>query len=94
VSSAPALIAGGEPPALLATRVGVHRLDGERLAVANLFDDAESDVGRRGGGDWSPPDAAASASAAGHAITWWCLLAALAAVVGEWLVWARRGESA
>jgi hypothetical protein len=93
-SSPPVLIASGEPPALLATRVGVHRLDGERVAVANLFDDGESDVGREGDGDWSPPGAATAVTAPGQVITWWCLLAALVAVVAEWLVWARRGEPA
>jgi hypothetical protein len=94
-ASGPALVASGDPPVLLATKVGVHRLDGEQIAVANLFDDAESDVGRRGDGDWSPlADASTSASDAGRAVGWWCLLVALAVVVLEWLVWAWRGETA
>src|SRR4029450_4987218 len=56
VGAAPGVLAVGAPAAVLAERAGVPRvptgIGGERLVLANLSDDAESDVGRDGGGTW------------------------------------------
>jgi len=89
----PALVVA--PSALLATRVGVHRLEtdgGAERAVANLFDDDESDVGRSGARAWTPAARSSSAPVRGRSIGWWCVLAALALALVEWLAWAQRGE--
>jgi len=91
-TAVPALVVA--PAALLATRVGVHRLaseGGTRVAVANLFDDDESDVGRTGARAWTSP-ASAPSGARGRSVGWWCVLAALALAIVEWLAWAERGE--
>jgi hypothetical protein len=93
VAAAPGLRAIGDPAVVLAERTGVHRVrtagGAERLVLANLFDEAESDVGRDGGGAW--PAAAAPApetSAPGQAdLSWWFYAAAAALLTLEWLVW-------
>jgi hypothetical protein len=83
----------GDPAVVLAEHAGVHRVrmasGAQRLVLANLFDEAESDVGRDGGGVW--PATAAPApekTAAGPTdLSWWFYVAAAALLVLEWLVW-------
>ena len=88
----------GNPPVLLAERVGTYRVGppgGERLVFANLFDDRESDIGRDGGGEWPATALAAGMaptppSAGKREIGWWLYAAAAALLAIEWLVWLRR----
>lgn len=82
--------------AVLATHVGVHEVRSNgvpTVVVANLFDDAESDVGRTNAHDSGSPAAPTPTARQGRDVTRWCLLAALVMAVVEWLVWARRGET-
>ena len=83
----------GDPPVLI-ERTGIQRL-GDRIVLANLFDDRESDIGRNGGGEW--PARARTAGAATvrggkREIGWWLYAAAAGLLVLEWLVWARRAR--
>jgi hypothetical protein len=87
------LRAVGDPPVVLAERAGVHRvhppIGAERLVLASLTSDTESDVGREGDHEW-PPTSAASATASAQPQTemsWWLYAAAAALLVLEWLVW-------
>ncbi len=83
----------GEPPVVLAERAGVHRLrparGPERLVLASLFDEGESDVGRDGGGAWSASGAPAEEVAArGRSdLSWWFYAAAAALLALEWVAW-------
>lgn len=83
---------GGEPPVVIAERAGVYKIGpagGERLVLANLFDDRESDVGRNGPAEWpatahqAPPAPAAS----GRPLAAWLYVAALVLLAGEWALW-------
>ncbi len=85
--------AAGSPPVVLATRAGIHRLrdagGGERLVLASLLDDAESNVGRAAGSDraatTSPPIAP---DAAGRRdLSRWLYTAAALLLALEWAVW-------
>lgn len=82
----------GEPPVVVAERAGVYTLGppgGERLVLANLFDDRESDVGRSGAAEWratAPPPPTAPA-ASGRPLAPWLYAAALALMAGEWALW-------
>jgi len=85
----------GDPAVLLAERAGTYRLGppgAERLVLANLLDDRESDIGRSGGGAWPAtvtlPTPVASRST--RELTWWLSLAAAALLALEWAVWCRR----
>jgi hypothetical protein len=95
VASAPGVRAAGDPSVVLAERAGVHRLRGsgrpERLVLASLLDEAESDVGRDGGGAWrAAARPVAEASVAGRAdLSWWLYDAAAALLVLEWVAWGR-----
>ena len=86
----------GDPAVVVADRVGTYRVGppgGERLVLANLFDERESDIGRRGAGE-TPPAAPApgqgTPTRARHEIGWWMYALAAALLALEWLVWTRR----
>ena len=88
-------VAEGEPAVLLAERTGVYRIgppEAERIVLANLFDDRESDIGRGGGGEWPASGRLpVPASAAGaREVGWWLYAAAAALLAVEWLVWLGR----
>jgi von Willebrand factor type A domain/Aerotolerance regulator N-terminal len=97
VGGVPGLLAVGDPAVVLAERAGVHRVPtgngGERLVLANLADDAESDVGRDGGGTWpASTTPAPRPGVAGRAdLSWWFYAAAAALLVLEWLAWGIAG---
>jgi len=85
----------GDPPVLLAERTGVAMLGppgAERMVLANLFDDRESDIGRSGGGEWparlrdQAPPPAEGGRRFGRAL----YAAALALMALEWAAWQRR----
>jgi hypothetical protein len=86
-------ITDGDPPIVVAERVGVHRL-GSDLVLANLFDDRESDVGRRNAAE-HPATARVpgEASPTRRELGWWLYLAGAALLVLEALAW-RREEAA
>jgi hypothetical protein len=84
----------GDPAVVTAERAGVFTVgpaDAERLVLANLFDDRESDIGRSGAGEWpatihdTPPTPLRS----GWPLTPWLYGAALALLAIEWLLWRR-----
>jgi len=82
----------GDPPVVVAERAGVYTLGppgGERLVLANLFDDRESDVGRSGAAEWraSARPASPAPTASGRPLAPWLYVAALAAMAGEWALW-------
>ena len=93
VMAAPGVLAVGDPAVVLAERAGLNSVTtaagSERLVLANLFDDAESDVGRDGAGTW--PASALPAPEPGSAgrtdLSWWFYAAAAALLALEWLVW-------
>jgi hypothetical protein len=89
------LFIAGDPAVLVADRAGVYRIGppgGERLVLANLFDERESDIGRRGAGESLPAAAPHAPEArARREVGWWLYLVAAALLATEWLVWARRG---
>jgi hypothetical protein len=85
---------GGEPPVLMAERAGVFRVGptgAERLVLANLLDDRESDVGRSGGGEWPATvrDAPPASPSAGRPLQPWLYAAALILLALEWALWRR-----
>jgi hypothetical protein len=89
----------GDPPVFLAERAGVYRVGpagGARLVLANLFDDRESDVGRKGARTWLAAGAplAAPPPPAPHELGWWLYLAAGGLLLLEWLAWARPARPA
>jgi hypothetical protein len=84
----------GDPAVVTAERAGVFTVgpaDAERLVLANLFDDRESDIGRSGAGEWpatihdTPPTPLRS----GWPLTPWLYGAALVLLAIEWLLWRR-----
>jgi hypothetical protein len=83
----------GDPAVVVAQRAGVQRVrtsqGGDRLVLANLFDAAESDVGRDGGGVWPATTTAAPATgmAGSRELSWWFYAAAAALLALEWAVW-------
>jgi VWA domain-containing protein/aerotolerance regulator-like protein len=81
---------GSDPPVVVAERVGFHRL-GEHPVAANLFDEAESDIGRSGDREWPATDRTAG-PIAGRAreISQWLYVAAASLLVAEWALWRRR----
>jgi len=84
----------GEPPVVTAARAGIARLGppgGERMVLANLFDDRESDIGRNDDGEWPATiqDAPVSPARRGRPLTLWVVAAALALLVVEWAAWRR-----
>jgi hypothetical protein len=84
----------GEPPVLIAERTGVFRVGppgSERMVLANLFDDRESDIGRSGSGEWPATlrDASAPPSAGGRPLAGWLYVAALVLLALEWTMWRR-----
>jgi hypothetical protein len=88
----------GDPPVFLAERAGVYRVGpagGARLVLANLFDDRESDVGRKGARTWLAAGAphAAPLPPAPRELGWWLYLAAGALLLLEWIAWARPGRA-
>ncbi len=93
IIAADGLRAVGDPPVVLAEQAGVHRVltttGAQRLVLANLFDDAESDVGRDGGGSWPASTSPAPRSGdRGRAdLSWWFYAAAAALLALEWLAW-------
>ena len=86
-AGAPLMVDTGAP----FDRVGEYR-SGERLVLANLFDDRESDIGRDGGGEW--PATIDVVSVAGDRgardLGPWFFAAAAPLLAIEWLVWMRR----
>jgi hypothetical protein len=99
--SAAGVRTAGDPPVVLAERAGVHHVQAsggsERLVLASLTSDTESDVGRQdgtdGGREWhataSPADA--TASNARVDLSRWCYAAAAALLALEALVWGLAG---
>jgi hypothetical protein len=93
-TAVPGLRVAGDPPLLVAERVGIHRLptpDGERIVTANLLDDRESDIGREAGeirAAHRPPDG--MPSLARLDATAWLFALGLVALVVEWGLWLRR----
>ncbi len=87
----------GDPPIVVADRAGAYRVGppgGERLILANLFDERESDIGRHAAAESAPTVAPRALDAhARREIGWWMYLAATALLATEWLVWARRRAS-
>jgi hypothetical protein len=84
----------GEPPVVVAEHAGLYRLGppgGERVVLANLFDDRESDVGREGDHEW--PATAAVGGVAERAgereLAWWLYLAGVVLLALEWIAWRR-----
>ena len=59
--------------------------------LANLFDERESDIGRRDAGEWAPTSPPrAPAIVRPRELAWWAYAAAAALLALEWLVWSRR----
>jgi len=84
----------GEPPVLVAERAGVFAVGpagAERMVLANLFDDRESDVGRSGGGEWPATvhDAPAPPPSGGRPLVRWLYAVALVVLAVEWAAWRR-----
>jgi hypothetical protein len=93
--------ATGDPPVVLAERAGVHRMQVaggfERLVLASLTSETESDVGRAEGRD-VVRELPATASPSGGAgaegrrdLSWWFYAAAAALLAIEWLAWGLAG---
>ena len=84
----------GDPPVLVADRAGVYRMGppgGERLVLANLLDERESDIGRRGAAESAPTAVTAAHDTRARRELGWCLYAIAAALLAiEWLVWTLR----
>jgi hypothetical protein len=93
----PALHVAGDPPVVIADRVGIHRLRtpaGERLVTANLFDDRESDIGPRAAGA-APATVRRPVGARGTTrrdVASWLYATALVALLLEWTVWTARAS--
>ncbi len=84
----------GNPPVVSAERAGVFAVGpagAERLVLANLFDDRESDVGRSGAGEWpaTARDAPPPPIRSGRPLAPWFLGAALVLLAIEWAMWRR-----
>src|SRR5262249_7589252 len=89
--------AAGDPPVVLAERAGVHRMQvpggSERLVLASLTSETESDVGRQGDRDVVHESRATAApsdttTAGGRRdLSWWFYAAAAALLAVEWLAW-------
>jgi hypothetical protein len=85
----PGLRVAGEPPIVVAERIGAHRVDG-RLVLASLLNDRESDIARAGSSERpaSAPRAGGGAgTSARHEVSWWLYLAAAGLLAVEWLAW-------
>ena len=85
----PGLRVAGEPPIVVAERIGAHRVDG-RLVLASLLNDRESDIARAGSSERpaSAPRAGGGAgTSARHEVSWWLYLAAASLLAVEWLAW-------
>jgi hypothetical protein len=84
----------GDPAVLVADRAGIYRIGppgGERLVLANLFDERESDIGRRDTVESSPATTAPPPTAgARREIGWWMYVAAALLLATEWIAWLRR----
>ncbi len=84
----------GDPAVVVADRAGIYRIGppgGERLVLANLFDERESDIGRHDVVESSPTTPAPTrAAGARHEISWWVYVAAALLLATEWLAWLRR----
>lgn len=88
------LTIAGDPPVVMAERAGVFAVGpagAERMVLANLFDDRESDVGRSSAGEQPATlrDAPLAAASVGRPLAPWLLTLALVLLVGEWLAWHR-----
>jgi hypothetical protein len=88
------LAIGGDPPVVMADRAGLFTVGpagAERMVIANLFDERESDVGRSGPGEWPATVRAtpAATTLAGRPLAPWLLGLALVLLVVEWLAWRR-----
>jgi VWA domain-containing protein/aerotolerance regulator-like protein len=93
--------ATGDPPVVVAERAGVHHVGvpggSDRLVLASLTSETESDVGREGDRDVvrevaataSPSDA--SATAGQRDLSWWFYAAAAALLAIESLAWGLAG---
>jgi hypothetical protein len=93
-ASTPGVRAVGDPPVVLAERAGVHRVPvrggADRLVLASLTSDAESDVGREDGDREWPATAPAADATTGSPrldLSWSCYAAAAALLALEALVW-------
>jgi hypothetical protein len=97
-ASATDVRAAGDPPVVLAERAGVHRVQvaggSERLVLASLTSETESDVGRPQGGRDIVRESPATASPSDTTTTggqrdlsWWFYAAAAALLAIEWLAW-------
>jgi len=84
----------GDPPAVVADRVGVHRI-GDHLVLASLFDDRESDIGREGAGELTATAhlEARTVPPRRREIGRWLYLVAAGLLGLEWLAWRFRGDA-
>lgn len=88
------LSVSGDPPVVMTERAGLFTVGpagAERMVLANLFDDRESDVGRSGPGEWPATirDAPPATALAGRPLAAWLLGLALVLLLLEWLAWRR-----
>ena len=99
--SAAGVRAAGDPPVVLAERTGVHHVHAsggsDRLVLASLTSDTESDVGRQdgtdGGREWRATASTADATASNARVdlSWWFYAAAAALLALEAIVWGLAG---
>ncbi len=88
----------GDPAVVVADRVGTYRLGptgGERLILANLFDQRESDIGRRGAGETPAAPAVTTPpppTRARREVDAWMYALGAALLALEWLTWLRRRD--
>jgi Aerotolerance regulator N-terminal/von Willebrand factor type A domain len=93
--------AAGDPPVVLAEHTGVHRVQvaggSERLVLASLNNETESDVGRPGGREIVRESTATAApsdtptTGGQRELSWWFYAAAAALLAIEWLAWGLAG---
>ncbi len=85
----------GDPAVVTAERAGISRVGpagAERLVLANLFDDRESDIGRSGAGEWlaTVHEDAPPPERGGRPLARWLYGAALVLLGLEWAFWRRQ----
>jgi len=88
----------GDPAVVVADRAGTYRVGppgGERVILANLFDERESDIGRRDAVEIPAARVAPATPVPARArreIDWWMYVAGAALLGLEWLAWLGRRD--
>jgi von Willebrand factor type A domain/Aerotolerance regulator N-terminal len=84
-------LAGGVAVAERAGRFRLGPPGAERVVLASLADDRESDIGRDGAREWAPvaPPPEPAPAPGRRDVGWWVLAAAGALMLSEWLLWRR-----